>query len=195
MNRRTKQSASGEFLKVFGPGVQYRKYEEADEARLAGRIPRVMQEILQKEGWCSYNNQVLWICDPDDWQSAARAWFPAAANAQVFLRTGFGDLFVWDGELFWYALAHESIAMGTVDDPDWFFSRTLTSKQLVLQGHLPAQMRIAQARVGPLQWNEMYSYVPALALGGDVTTSRIEKVKALEALGMLAELAPIQRRN
>jgi hypothetical protein len=44
-----------------------------------------------------------------------------------------------------------------------------------------------------LEWNELYTYVPALVLGGSVETSRIERVQALEALVMLAQLAPIRR--
>jgi hypothetical protein len=168
MKRRAKESAAAGFLKAFGPGVQYRKYGKADDTRLADRIPGVMREILQTNGWCSYKEQVLWICDPDDWQAAGRAWF---------------------------AMVHESIVMGTVDDADWFYSRTLTAKDFAPQTYLPDRIGVARKATGPLQWDEMYTYVPALALGGSPTSSRIERVKALEALTLLAGLAPIQRRN
>ncbi|HEV7667218.1 MAG TPA: contractile injection system tape measure protein [Thermoanaerobaculia bacterium] len=118
-----------------------------------------------------------------------------AADAQILARTGFGDLFVWDGELFWFAMVHESIVMGSVDDADWFFSRTLLAKDFAPQTYLPQRLAAARQAAGGLEWNEMYTYVPALALGGSPTTSRIERVQALEALALLAGLAPIQRRN
>src|SRR5688572_11015113 len=116
------RSPVDDFQKAFGPGAAYRPCSAADAARLAGRVPPVMLEILRREGWCSYRDQVLWLTDPDDWTDVADAWFP---GAQVFARTAFGDLCVWDGELFWYVMAHESVALGSVDDANWFFARTL----------------------------------------------------------------------
>jgi hypothetical protein len=193
VKRRPTKSAAEAFLKAFGPGTPYREYSAADDVRLAGRIPEVMREILRKEGWCSYKEQVLWICDPDDWQAAARIWLPGAPAAQVYARTGFGDLFVWDGELFWFVTVHESSALQSVDDADWFFSQSLTAKGFATQTYLPDRVRAARKTAGPLGWDEMYTYVPALALGGDPVSSRIERVKALESLAMLASLAPIRR--
>lgn len=182
------------FQKAFGPGLQYRPYTPEDDARLAALIPPVMQEILQKDGWCSYKGQVLWLCDPRDWQLAANAWFPEKPDAQVLARTAFGDLFIWDGEAFWFILVHESLMMMLVDDPDWFFARMLPASDFAPQTYLPDRVGAAQKAAGKLGWDEMYSYIPAIALGGSVETSRIEKVKAREALILLAQLAPVRRK-
>ena len=162
--------------------------------RLAKRIPAVMREILKKEGWCSYKEQVLWLTDPDDWTVSARAWFSDTADArQVFVRTAFGDLFVWDGQVYWYAMVHESIVARSDDDPNWFFSRTLPDKGFAPNTHLPPRVKAARKVAGSLEWDEMYAYVPALALGGSEKTSRIDRVKAREALVLLAGLAPVRR--
>lgn len=193
MSLRKKKSASETFSKFFGSGVCYRSFETDDQNRLSDRIPEVMQKILQKEGWCSYKEQVLWLCDPDDWQPAADAWCTWSPNAQVVARTGFGDLFIWDGEMFWFFLVHESLAMRTVGNSDWFFSRMLTSNDFAPQTYLPDSIRAAREVAGSLAWDEMYTYVPALLLGGSEEASRIERVKALEALMMLAKLAPIRQ--
>ncbi|MBI1762149.1 MAG: DUF1851 domain-containing protein [Acidobacteria bacterium] len=194
MARRSKLSAAESFLQAFGPGECYRDYSAADEARLGERIPPVMREILSKEGWCSYKEQVLWLCDPDDWRNAAAAWFANSPHAQVLARTAIGDLFVWDEGVFWFVMVHESLIMMTVGDADRFFSRMLTASDFAPQTYLPGLVRKARKKAGALAWDEMYTYVPALALGGSESSSRIERVKALEALSMLADLAPIQRR-
>lgn len=185
-------SAAGRFLKAFGPGEPYRAFTPADDARLGDRIPEVMRAILGREGWCSYKEQVLWLCDPDDWEAAARAWFPGA-RARVVARTGFGDLCVREGRMFYFVMVHESLVMEMVDDPDLFFSFVLSDADFAPQTYLPAQVRAAREQAGPLEWDEMYAHVPALALGGSVETSRVERVKAAEALAMLAGLAPIRR--
>ena len=193
MAPRKKASASEAFRQFFGPGHCYRPFEADDQKRLADRIPKVMQEILDNDGWCSYKDQVLWLCDPDDWQVVTQAWCTWSPSAQVVARTGFGDLFIWDGEMYCYFLVHEFLYMRTVDDPDWFFSRMLTSHDFAPQTHLPSRVQAAKEVAGPLACDEMYTYVPALALGGSEESSRIERVKALEALTMLATLAPIRQ--
>src|ERR1041384_2267071 len=114
MGRSKKEPASEAFLRAFGVGAQYRKYEPADDARLAPRIPNAMREVLKKDGWGSYKEQVLWLCDPDDWKAAVPIWFPTTPRSEVLGRTAFGDLFVWDGQLFWFAMVHEASVMGSV---------------------------------------------------------------------------------
>ena len=192
MAYKSKIPASETFLKEFGPGEVYQKYSEADDTRLSTRLPNALREILQLEGWCSYKNQVLWLCDPDQWQAAANAWFPQNKNTQVLARTAFGDIFVWDGEVFWFVMVHHSLVSMTVDDADWFFSRMLTANDFAPQTHLPGRVAAARKQVGSLEWDEMYTYVPALALGGSEKFSQIERVKAIEGIVLLASLAPIR---
>lgn len=193
MAKKQKVSPAQAFWDCFGAGTTYRPFTAEDEARLGKRLPEVMKTILAKEGWCSYRDQVLWLCDPDDWQAAARARLPEGAVADVLVRSAFGDLFVWDGGNFRFINVHESIAMLMVPDADWFFSRSLTDPEFAPSTHLPERVAAARAQAGPLQWDEMYLYVPALALGGSQETSKIERGKAPEALAMLAALAPLKR--
>jgi hypothetical protein len=193
MPRSRKRSAAEDFSAAFGPGEQYRPYTEADATRLGERLPDVMKTILRNDGWCSYKDQVIWLCDPDDWSAAARSWMPQSESAQVLGRTAFGDLFIHDGEMFWFAMVHEALLMMAVADADWFFSRTISAHDFAPQTYLPERVKAARAAAGALEWNELYTYVPALVLGGSVETSRIERVQALEALVMLAQLAPIRR--
>jgi len=192
MPRLTPKESLESFQKAFRSGARYREYTQADDDRLAGRIPEVMRMILRKDGWCSYRDQIFWTCDPDDWTPAARAWFPKSQSPQVLGRSSFGDLFVLD-EDFWLTLPHQSVIMMSTDDSNWFFGRTVTSKTFMLQTEL-SEHRAARAKAGPLEWDEMYTYVPALALGGSVKTSKVERVKAREQLVILSQLAPIRRR-
>ena len=181
-----------EFWASYGPGEKYRDYTEADEARLADRLPEVMRTILRKDGWCAYKNQVLWLCDPDDWAPAAGAWFPDAPSAQVVARSGFGDLFVSSG-VYWTVLTHESQIVENGEDPNWFFGRTITAKSFTTRSDLPPKVRAARKSAGALAWDEMYAYEPALALGGSSKSSDVVRVKAREQLVLLSQLAPIER--
>ena len=180
------------FQKGFRAGVRYREYTKSDDKRLAGRIPEVMRMILQKDGSCSYREQIFWMCDPDHWAPAARAWFPKSQAPQVLGRSSFGELFVLD-EIFWLTLPHQSVIIKEVHDRNWFFGCTLTSKTFMLKTEL-GRHRATRKKAGLLEWDEMYTYVPALALGGSAKTSKVERVKAREQLVMLSQLAEIRRR-
>ena len=46
-------------------------------------------------------------------------------------------------------------------------------------------------KLGRLKHDEMYGFVPALALGGPATLEHLQKVKAVEHLVVLAQLAPL----
>ena len=47
-------------------------------------------------------------------------------------------------------------------------------------------------KLGRLKQDEMYGFVPALAFGGDSSVDHLEKVKAVEHLVLLAQLAPLE---
>ncbi|RMM82688.1 T6SS immunity protein Tdi1 domain-containing protein, partial [Pseudomonas savastanoi] len=46
--------------------------------------------------------------------------------------------------------------------------------------------------LGQLQSDEMYGFVPALALGGPVELKNLQKVKTTEHLMFLSQLSPLQ---
>jgi hypothetical protein len=49
----------------------------------------------------------------------------------------------------------------------------------------------ALKKLGRLKHDEMYGLVPALALGGSPSTNYLQKVKAVEHLVLLGQLAPL----
>lgn len=193
MPKKVKHSAADIFLSHFGPGQSYAPFSDADRARLAGRLPGVALDILTRAGWCSYRDQVLWLCDPEHWEPAARAWLPDEPTLDVVARTSFGDLVYWDGGMYWYLDPNEAMAIMMVPDADWVFSDSLTAKDFAPSTHLPSRTAAAREQAGALASDEMYLYVPALALGGSPEGSKIERGKAIEAHAMLAKLAPLRR--
>jgi len=46
--------------------------------------------------------------------------------------------------------------------------------------------------LGSLHHDEMYGFIPALALGGASSLAHLQKVKAVEHLVLLAQLAPLE---
>jgi hypothetical protein len=50
----------------------------------------------------------------------------------------------------------------------------------------------AKKKLGTLRHDEMYGFVPALMLGGPDTLDHLEKVKAVEHLTLLSQIAELQ---
>ncbi|MFA6115166.1 MAG: T6SS immunity protein Tdi1 domain-containing protein [Sphingomonas sp.] len=185
--------AARNFLSAYKPDEAYRPFTAKDRKRLGRRIPKVMREILERDGWASYNDQTIWSCDPDDWEEAARPWLPDDAKAcDVLLRSSFGDLIAWDGDRFWLVMPHDQARIGQTSDPDWLFSSTLRQDDFHFNDELPGETTAAREKCGPLKWNEMYNFAPALALGGKRSDAEIAKEDARVALSLLSQMAPIQ---
>jgi hypothetical protein len=49
----------------------------------------------------------------------------------------------------------------------------------------------ALKKLGPLKPDEMYGFVPAIALGGPGTLNTLQKVKTIEHLTFLSQLSPL----
>jgi hypothetical protein len=50
----------------------------------------------------------------------------------------------------------------------------------------------AKNKLGSLEPDEMYGFIPALAFGGTLRLENIQKVKTLEHLTLLSQLSPLE---
>jgi hypothetical protein len=182
-----------EFVSGHKLDEAYRPFTAADRKRLGKRIPKPMREILERDGWASYDGQALWLCDPADWEDAAKPWLPEDAIAcDVLVRSAFGDLLVWDGDRYWLVMPHDSARIGDTSDAEWLFEATLQDKGFHFNDpETLEETTAARNQCGPLEWDEMYNYAPALAIGGDRKESEIAREDARVALTILSQLAPI----
>lgn len=177
------------YQKVLGPGTQYRALNGSELSDLQESVPPIMHGLLSDSGLCSYQKQKIWFCDPRDYTLVAERFTNIIPNGRVLARTAYGELFIWDGEAYWFVMVHEGTIMWLIGDDNWFFSYVIAQEEFT-----PGSMRNALKQAGELEWNEIYTYVPALALGGDRRDSKIERVKLNEGVAILAELQEFVRR-
>ncbi|EPM69033.1 hypothetical protein A249_39350 [Pseudomonas syringae pv. actinidiae ICMP 18804] len=60
------------------------------------------------------------------------------------------------------------------------------------ESDLDGLFKPALEKLGPLKSDEMYGFVPALALGGPMELKNLQKVKTIEHLEFLSQLSPLQ---
>jgi hypothetical protein len=163
----------------------YQAFDEADRRRLSKRLPEPMLAILGETGWCAFDDQVIWLTDPEAWEPIGRPWLPDASTAcDVLLRSSFGDMVIWGGEFFWLVLPQSMARIRQTESPDWLFGSTLQQAS--------KRTSAARAEVGELEPNQIYTYAPALPLGGSEADSTVAREDAAVALTILSQLGSIR---
>ncbi|WP_227992802.1 GAD-like domain-containing protein [Shewanella sp. YLB-07] len=162
-------------------------------------------EYWQEYGFCGWGEGILWIVNPADYTDILAAWlrdtpFENNDNYYVIARSAFGELIVW-GEKSGQSISI-NVNFGMIfptDDTvnlekrgqehsiDLFFS---SNSKDGLEEDLDENPLFERAMVilGPLEADEMYGFVSALAIGGAPKLENLQKVKVIEHLTFLADL-------
>lgn len=188
----TLKQATKLFLGAYTPDKSYRARQKKDEKRLAGRLPDIVHSLVETHGWCSFNQGMVWLCDPDDWTNVADVWLPAGqGRADIIARTSFGEFVAIRDEQYWLVLPNSAYRVGPSDDPNWIFGATLVRREYGDLSVLDHEHRRARKSAGEINYRQIFNFAPAIPLGGDRTNSEIAIEDMAVALDILSQLAPV----
>ncbi|WP_177435509.1 GAD-like domain-containing protein [Pseudomonas sp. Sample_22] len=191
------------FLDTFGGPVDRREVPASSMKRYRGKLPNQLLEYWDEHGWCGYADGILWLVNPQEYEGVVASWlegtkFEQFDNYHLIARGAFGDLYFW-GEKTGASLKITSVlsrytartSLYAEDEMDkalrsFILSRNVDSNDY---GDL---FKPAKKKLGPLRHDEMYGFVPALMFGGPDTLDHLEKVKAVEHLTLLSQIAELQ---
>jgi hypothetical protein len=190
------------FLEKMGPPVHKRHVPPSSIERFRGRLPDQLLDYWEEHGWCGYADGLFWTVDPLEYEPVLEAWigesqFMEKDAYHIIARSAFGELYFWGertGESLRifapgsYCLPNESIFTESELE---LGLRAFFSVRDREENDFAEMFNPAFAKLGQLVHDEMYGFVPALALGGTADLSRLKKVKAVEHLVFLAQLAPL----
>jgi len=168
-----------------------------------GRLPHQLLDYWSQHGWCGFGKGIFWLVNPQEYDCVVNAWlentkFAKYDNYHLIARSAFGDLYFW-GEKTGASLKISSIlsryvtrtSMYTGDQLDKGFPAFLLSISTDSNNYGDL-FEPAYQRLGPLAPDEMYGFVPAIMLGGPNTLEHLAKLKAVEHLILLSQLASLQ---
>jgi hypothetical protein len=189
------------FLAEFGPAIDRRYVPPSTIARYRGRLPDQLLAYWEEYGWCGYGDGLFWTVNPQEYEPALEAWigetpFMEQDAYHVIARSAFGLLYLWGektgGTLRLFAPASCCFASAADNDVDRDFEMRVFFGSLWRDTNdVEGLFAPALKQLGRLAHDEMYGFVPALALGGALTLANLQKVKAVEHLVILAQLAPL----
>ena len=190
----------------FGPAEFTQPASQALIERYRGKLPDQMLEYWRTWGFCSFGKGLFWTVNPDDYTAIVEQWLQGTGllskdNFYVIGRSAFGELFLWGTRSGQSLVIYPVLAM--------IFPRDQTAEITAGKGDFLAQTFFggrkktsldkkddqgsdlfdrAFQKLGQLGPEEMYGFVPALALGGRPTLSNLRKVTTIPHLSMLAQL-------
>lgn len=155
------------------------------------KLPAELIEFWQEYGFGIYMNGYLKIVNPEIYQPILNEGYNTENNKEiVFAVTGLGDFIVWVGDairLVDFRHGNYSI-IESGDDMSWFFDMDLTEDGYVLDHFKNKNYSPAKVRLGALEFNECYGYVPLLGIGGYEKAENLQKVKLREHISMIAQM-------
>ncbi len=194
------------FMKKFGPPVERRWLQQLCIDRYRGKLPDQLLAYWQEHGWTGYADGLFWTVDPQEYEPVVSAWiggtrFMEEDTYHVFARGAFGNIFF---------LSERSASKLRIVAADAIMMKPSApplDRDRAVRSFFGAQSRAgndlsdvngerlfapALKKLGPLKYDEMYGFVPALALGGPATLDHLQKVKAVEHLVLLAQLSELR---
>jgi hypothetical protein len=199
------------FLEEMGQqAIDHRDVPQTTLDKYRGKLPDRLLGYWQEFGWAGYGDGLFWTVDPEEYEPVLEAWIGETRYMEIdafhlIARTAFGDLFFFGEKTGQSLTISAPLSMSFPSDP----FKTETEKGLdISSGTLFActdkkecdcedinekpLFNRALKKLGRLNHDEMYGFVPARALGGKADIANLQKVKAVEHLIILAQLAPLE---
>ena len=190
------------FLTKMGSSFGRREVPPSSIDKYTNVLPKKLLEYWSEHGWAGYGKGIFWTVNPAEYNAVIHPWleasgFPDAYDYHVIARGAFGNFYLWKQHT------------GNMLDINIRYARYLMSSQRFSSEDLDKEIKIffssmnpennnfddlfdqAFQKLGPLQPDEMYGFVPAIALGGPGTLNTLQKVKIIEHLTFLSQLSPL----
>ena len=191
------------FIEKFGAPIDRQEVPASSIERYRGKLPKLLLEYWAEHGWCGYGDGIFWIVNPQEYDGVVSSWIEGTKYGErdtyhLIARSAFGDLYLW-GENTGFSLKITSVLSRCVlhnfelktEEMDRELQGFLLSREVDTNDY-GEMFKPAKKKLGMLRHDEMYGFVPALMLGGPDTLDHLEKVKAVEHLTLLSQIAELQ---
>lgn len=190
------------FLEEFAPEIGRQKAPDSSMVLYRRRLPEQLLQYWNEHGWSGYANGLFWTVNPQEYEAVLGHWltdteFNGLENYHVIARSAFGVLYVW-GEKSGYCLtiscpmARYSSRVSRFTGLKMDFGvKAFFSGMNASSNDFGDMFEAAVEKLGRLKPDEMYGFVPALALGGPIEFNNLQKVKTIEHLEFLSQLTPL----
>lgn len=191
----------------FGEPLDSRPASREVIERYRSIMPDRLIGYWQTEGFCRFRNGLMFTVNPDDWQPVVDAWLGGTPYEQfgrfyAISRTAFGVVRVYNEKigatttirpLLTQIDSSSTRPASSAQDLSTTVGIALTQEPKSMEYYDDQDEPLfdrAVAKLGPVGWNEMFAFEPALVLGGKPRLDTLVKLDWRVHLQLLRDLAP-----
>ncbi len=156
--------------------------------KYTGKVPDFLIEMWKADGFCSFNNGFFWLVNPDDLLPEAEL-VADLQGVTPMVRTGLGGIiFEQGGTCHSFDPAYLDITTYEEFSLADLLNFSVTADESLNEYYYFKLYEKARKRLGPITYDECYGFVPAIALGGDLSADNLQKVELKSYLQILSQL-------
>ena len=182
-----------DFLLKYPPAERLRKPSEEVLNQFRNRLPAELLDFWQTYGFGNYGNGLLKVVDPNDYADNLYTWLGGENPARIpIMVTGFGNILYYRkltdtvSDIALLDIHHRRTDVCAYSFGE--FVQLLTDEKASESLLYKTLFGQALEKCGPLAENEVFFFVPALALGGSESVASVGKGNAMVHQRMLFDL-------
>jgi hypothetical protein len=177
------------FLDKYGEPNNHTPLDIANFSSSESTMPEKLRIFWASNGFGSYANGLIWTHPPILFEDLIEEWTGLLSNEATFIfRTSFGDFCFWCAEGAYLVNTQLGQLEKLASNIDFLFDYILCREQFlrdVLRLELHCQ---SVEKLGLINVDECYGFVPVRALGGAGELETVERVTMREYLALLAQV-------
>ncbi|WP_435234156.1 GAD-like domain-containing protein [Psychromonas sp. PT13] len=181
------------FLDEFEEPQNSRKPDIRYINTYVNKLPKVLLKLWEEFGFCSFLDGLFSVVDPEEYKVILEKWFTLASidiknnKFHVIAKSGYGDLFVWDevkGRSYEINAMNGWIIKSNLDPQIelekqiglFFATKSPYSLDIEDDDTNDEMFESAVNKLGPLESDEIFGFIPTLVAGGDTNVNNLQKV-------------------
>ena len=169
------------FVKKFKPSENLQKPDEEVLKFFKKILPNEIIELWEEYGFGEYGNGLIKVVNPRDYMNSLYAWLGRIDYTKIpIIVTAFGDIFYYrkleddKNDVSMLDIHYRKIAVCSYSYQD-FFEKYIVDKKVIKNVLKVDLYKKAEKKLGVLNYNDIFFFVPALVLGGKEDIKYIDR--------------------
>ena len=153
------------------------------------KLPSEMIAFWKEFGFGTFYKGYLKSINPNEYKNLLeKSYFLGDVSIPIFA-TAFGDLITWEEDQYVGIVKYRYGVNDVICSGFDFFFDDLSEGELDDEYLSIKQYKAAIKKLGTLEYDECFGYVPLLALGGEESVNNLKKVKIREHIALITEIS------
>ena len=174
--------------KLFDEYQQSREASIEEINNYEDKLPSELLDVWREYGFGQIFNGYIKIINPDEYKDIVKESYFRGEEAIPIMVTAFGDIITWEDNRYIRMICFkDGIFKGLGAGFKFFFSNML-DEDFQKDFFELALYKLANEKIGKLDFDECYGFVPLLGLGGKKNVENLEIVKVKEHIEIITQM-------